>query len=296
MHQNQIYKMENLGDFNHYLTAFLDRVIAFIPDLIAALLILVIGWWLIKIVLKYVRKIFQKQQQDKALENFIITVLNWALKIMLFIMVVNQIGIQTTSLIAALGAAGLAVGLALQGSLANFAGGVLIILLKPFRLGDWIEVDGISGSVKEISLFYTKLNTFGNQLAVLPNGDLSNDNVINYSGEGIRRDAITIRLTYGSDIKAAKKVLLELLQEQEDILKDPAPAVVVGDLTENSIDLSVRFWAANGDFWDRRWYTLEHAPARLEAVGVTVALPQREVRLYSDDPDNTTEQLSISKK
>lgn len=288
--------MENLGDFNHYLTAFLDRLIAFIPDLIAAILILVIGWWLIKLVLKYVRKIFQKQQQDKALENFIITVLNWALKIMLFIMVVNQVGIQTTSLIAALGAAGLAVGLALQGSLANFAGGVLIILLKPFRLGDWIEVDGISGSVKEISLFYTKLNTFGNQLAVLPNGDLSNDNVINYSGEGIRRDAITIRLTYGSDIKAAKKVLLELLQEQEDILKDPAPAVVVGDLTESSIDLSVRFWASNEVFWDRRWYTLEHAPSRLEAVGVTVALPQREVHLYSDDPDNTREQLPISKK
>lgn len=288
--------MEQLGDFNHYVTAFLDRLIAFIPDLIAALIILVIGWWLIKIVLKYVRKIFQRQGQDKALENFIITVLNWAMKIMLFIMVVNQIGIQTTSLIAALGAAGLAVGLALQGSLANFAGGVLIILLKPFRLGDWIEVDGISGSVKEITLFYTKLNTFGNQLAVLPNGDLSNDNVINYSGEGIRRDAITIRLTYGSDIKAAKKVLLELLQEQEDILKDPAPAVVVGDLTESSIDLSVRFWAANEVFWDRRWYTLEHAPARLEAVGVTVALPQREVHLYSDDPDNTREQLPISKK
>lgn len=288
--------MENFGDFNHYLAQFLERLIAFIPDLIAALLILVIGWWLIKLVLKYVRKIFQKQGQDKALENFIITVLNWALKIMLFIMVVNQVGIQTTSLIAALGAAGLAVGLALQGSLANFAGGVLIILLKPFRLGDWIEVDGISGSVKEISLFYTKLNTFGNQLAVLPNGDLSNDNVINYSGEGIRRDAITIRLTYGSDIKAAKKVLLELLEEQEDILKDPAPAVVVGDLTESSIDLSVRFWAANEDFWDRRWYTLEHAPARLEAVGVTVALPQREVHLYSDDPENTRAQLPIGKK
>lgn len=287
--------MEQLEDFEHYVSGFIERLIAFIPDLIGALIILVIGWWMIKFILKYVRKIFQKQGHDKALENFIVTILNWGLKIVLFIMVVNQIGIQTTSLIAALGAAGLAVGLALQGSLANFAGGVLIILLKPFRLGDWIEVDGVSGSVKEISLFYTKLNTFGNQLAVLPNGTLSNNEVINYSGEGIRRDAITIRLTYNSDIKSARKILLELMQSTEGIMKDPAPMVVVGDLTENSINLSVRFWASNDDFWDCHWHVLEQAPQLLAEAGVEIALPQREVRLVSEDPDNTKENLLENK-
>lgn len=288
--------MEQLEDFEHYVSGFIERLIAFIPDLIGALIILVIGWWMIKIILKYVRKIFQKQGHDKALENFIITILNWGLKIMLFIMVVNQIGIQTTSLIAALGAAGLAVGLALQGSLSNFAGGVLIILLKPFRLGDWIEVDGVSGSVKEITLFYTKLNTFGNQLAVLPNGTLSNNEVINYSGEGIRRDAITIRLTYNSDIKTARGILLDLMQGKEGIMGDPAPMVVVGDLTENSINLSVRFWASNDDFWDCHWYVLEQAPQLLAAAGIEIALPQREVRLVSEDPDNNSENLPAESK
>ncbi len=283
--------MEQLDAFENYLHRFIERIIDFIPDLIGAVLLLIIGWWLIKFVLKYVRKMFQKRQTDKALENFIVTILNWGMKIMLFIMVINQIGIETTSLIAALGAAGLAVGLALQGSLSNFAGGVLIILLKPFRLGDWIEVNGVSGSVKEITLFYTKLNTFGNQLAVLPNGELSNENIINYSGEGIRRDAITIRITYNSDIKKAREILLSLMQEQEGIMKDPAPAVVVGDLTESSVNLSVRFWAANENFWECHWYTLEQAPKRLGEAGVEIALPQREIHLVSGDSDQTGQEL-----
>lgn len=283
--------MEQLDAFEIYLHQFIERIIEFIPDLIGAVLLLIIGWWLIKFVLKYVRKVFQKRQTDKALENFIITILNWGMKIMLFIMVINQIGIETTSLIAALGAAGLAVGLALQGSLSNFAGGVLIILLKPFRLGDWIEVNGVSGSVKEITLFYTKLNTFGNQLAILPNGELSNENVINYSGEGTRRDAITIRITYNSDIKKAREILLNLMQEQEGILKDPAPAVVVGDLTESSVNLSVRFWAANENFWECHWHTLEEAPKRLGEAGVEIALPQREIHLVSGDSDQTGQEL-----
>lgn len=283
--------MEQLDAFENYVNRFLERVIDFIPDLIGALLLLVIGWWLIKFVLKYVRKIFQKRQTDKALENFIITILNWGMKIMLFIMVITQIGIQTTSLIAALGAAGLAVGLALQGSLSNFAGGVLIILLKPFRLGDWIEVNGVSGSVKEITLFYTKLNTFGNQLAVLPNGELSNENIINYSGEGIRRDNITIRITYSSDIKKAREILLNLMKEQEGIMKDPAPAVVVGDLTESSVNLSVRFWAANENFWECHWFTLEQAPKRLGEAGVEIALPQREIRVLSGDSNQSDQEL-----
>src|SRR5690606_38735779 len=139
---------------------------------------------------------------------FSINFLNWALKIMLFVMLITQLGFQTTSLLAALGAAGLAIGLALQGSLSNLAGGVLIIFLKPFRLGDWIEVNGVSGSVKDISLFYTKLNTFGNQLLVIPNGELSNDNIINYSGESTRRDNLKIRIPYDSNLKEAKAILM----------------------------------------------------------------------------------------
>jgi small conductance mechanosensitive channel len=192
-----------------------------------------------------------------------------------------MLGIETTSFIAILGAAGLAIGLALQGSLSNFAGGVLILLLKPFKLGDWIEVNGISGSVKDISMFYTKLNTFGNQLAIIPNGELSNENIINYSAEDKRRDAITIGISYDSNIKLAKDTLMGLLKEQEDILEDPAPAVVVTELADSAVNLSVRFWAKNDVFWDRHWYTIEEAKTRLEAAGISIPFPQRDVHFFN---------------
>lgn len=275
--------MEQMEDLEHYVRLFFEHLVAFLPDLIGAILLLVLGWWFIKILLKYVNKLFEKRNYDKALQNFVGSFLEWALKIILIVMVITQLGFQTTSLLAALGAAGLAIGLALQGSLANLAGGVLIILLKPFRIGDWVEVKGVSGSVKDISLFYTKLNTFGNQLAIIPNGEISNDNIINYSGEGIRRDAITIGISYDSDIKLAKDTLMALLKEQEGILEDPAPAVVVTELADSSVNLSVRFWAPNEVFWDCHFYTIEEAKTRLEDVGISIPFPQRDVHLFQQE-------------
>ncbi len=271
-------EIDNIKDITQeYAAAF----VAFLPDLLGAILWLVIGWWAIKFFVKYLKKLFEKRGQDPALTKFVATLANWGLIILLLVSVVGMLGIETTSFIAVLGAAGLAVGLALQGSLSNFAGGVLIIALKPFKLGDWIEVNGISGSVKDISMFYTKLNTFGNQLAVIPNGELSNSNVVNYSGENTRRDAITIGISYDSNIKVAKEVLLQLLQEQEDILEDPAPAVVVTELADSAVNLSVRFWANNEVFWDRHWYTIEEAKRRLEAAGISIPFPQRDVHFFN---------------
>lgn len=267
----------NLGD---YVQHFFDRFIEYLPTLVSAILLLILGLWFINIFLKYLRKLFVRRNFDLALQNFTITFLNWALKIMLFVMFITQLGFQTTSLLAALGAAGLAIGLALQGSLSNLAGGVLIIFLKPFRLGDWIEVNGVSGSVKDISLFYTQLNTFGNQLVVIPNGELSNDNIINYSGEATRRDNIKIRIPYDSNIKAAKDTLMNLLLEQENIMKDPGPAIVVDDLGESAITLSVRFWATNATFWDCHFFTIEEAPKRLQEAGISVPYPQRDIHIY----------------
>ncbi|MGB7841528.1 MAG: mechanosensitive ion channel domain-containing protein [Salinimicrobium sp.] len=271
-------KIDNLKNISQeYARAFL----AFLPDLLGAIVWLFIGWWAIKFFVKYLTKIFEKRGHDPALTNFVVTLANWGLIILLLVSVVGMLGIETTSFIAVLGAAGLAVGLALQGSLSNFAGGVLIIALKPFKLGDWVEVNGISGTVKDISLFYTKLNTFGNQLAVIPNGDLSNSNIVNYSGESTRRDAITIGISYESNIKVAKEVLMELLKEQEDILEDPAPAVVVTELADSSVNLSVRFWAKNEVFWDRHWYTIEEAKRRLEDAGISIPFPQRDVHFFN---------------
>jgi len=176
--------MDKLNDWEAYAKDYTEKFIDYLPTLLGALAILLIGWWVIKLVISYTRKLFNKTDYDQNLENFVLNLLSWTLKILLFIVVVTQLGIETTSLVAVVGAAGLAVGLALQGSLSNFAGGVLIIVLKPFRIGDWIEAQGVSGTVKETTLFYTKLNTFGNQLAVIPNGQLTNDNIINYTVEG----------------------------------------------------------------------------------------------------------------
>ncbi|MGI0105559.1 mechanosensitive ion channel family protein [Salinimicrobium sp. WS361] len=273
--------MEEITNLKSISKEYLENFIAFLPDLLGALLWLVIGWWLIKIVIGYLKRFFQKSNHDPALVKFLLNLANGILLVLLIISVVGMLGIETTSFIAILGAAGLAIGLALQGSLSNFAGGVLILLLKPFRLGDWIEVNGISGSVKDISMFYTKLNTFGNQLAIIPNGELSNENIINYSAEDKRRDAITIGISYDSNIKLAKDVLMDLLKEQEDILEDPAPAVVVTELADSAVNLSVRFWAKNDVFWDRHWYTIEEAKTRLEAAGISIPFPQRDVHFFN---------------
>lgn len=273
--------MREINELQDVSQEYLERFIAFLPDLVGALLWLVIGWWLIKLIINSLRRIFNKQGHNPALSKFLLNLANGALIVLLLISVIGMLGIETTSFIAILGAAGLAIGLALQGSLSNFAGGVLILLLKPFKLGDWIEVNGISGSVKDISMFYTRLNTFGNQLAIIPNGELSNDNIINYSAEDKRRDAITIRVPYDSNIKLAKDTLMGLLKEQENILEDPAPAVVVAELADSSVNLSVRFWAKNEHFWDCHWYTIEEAKTRLEAAGVTIPYPQRDVHFYN---------------
>ena len=273
--------MQELNDIKNYTEEYAERFITFLPDLVGAIVWLLVGWWLIKLFIGYLKRLFARKGHDPALSNFLLTIANWGLIILLVISVVSMLGIETTSFIAVLGAAGLAIGLALQGSLSNFAGGVLIILLKPFKVGDWIEVNGISGSVKDISMFYTKLITFGNQLAIIPNGELSNDNIINYSGEPIRRDSITIGISYESNIKVAKNVILELLHEQEDILEDPEPAVYVAELADSSVNLTVRFWATNEIFWDRHWYTIEEAKTRLEAAGITIPFPQRDVHFFN---------------
>ncbi|MDT0675041.1 mechanosensitive ion channel family protein [Autumnicola musiva] len=272
--------MEQLNDWEKYAKEYTQKFIDFLPDLIAAIALLIIGLWIIRVIIKYIKKIADNRKYDPALENFIVSLIKWGLKILLFVLVISQLGIETTSLVAAIGAAGLAIGLALQGSLSNFAGGVLIIMLKPFKIGDWIEAQGVSGSVIEISLFYTKINTFGNQRVVIPNGELSNDNITNYSFNDTRRENLSFGISYDDDIKKAKEVLENLVKEQKDISEDPAPQILVGELGDNSVNLFVRYFAPNSVFWDLHWYMIEEGKIRLEAAGMTIPYPQRDVYLY----------------
>ncbi|TRO64212.1 mechanosensitive ion channel family protein [Christiangramia sabulilitoris] len=281
--------MEKLNDWGDIAKEYGSKFIDYLPTLVGALALLIVGLWVIKMIVKYLRKLFEKQDYDPTLEKFTLNATSWGLKILLFVLVITQLGVQSASLVAAIGAAGLAIGLALQGSLGNLAGGVLIIVLKPFRVGDWIEAQGVSGSVVEISLFYTKIDTFGNQRAVIPNGQLSNDNVINYSHNKTRRENLTFGISYDDDIKKAKEVLTNMVMEQENVLKDPAPQIIVHSLGDSSVNFSVRYYAELSVFWDLHWYMIEEGKIRLEEAGMTIPYPQRDVYLYDQTKMRGTE-------
>ncbi|MDN6310502.1 MAG: mechanosensitive ion channel [Psychroflexus sp.] len=272
-----------IQDVEKYVGLLIEKVVAFLPNLIGAILAIVIGLWLIKLITNKIRKIMEKREVDIAIRDFSISIINIGLKILLFIIVITKLGFETTSFAAIIGAAGLAVGLALQGSLSNFAGGVLIILLKPFRIGDWVDAQGVSGTVDQISLFYTHLITFNNQRAVIPNGELSNNKVINYSSEKQRKDAITVRISYDSDIKKAREVLMDLMLNNENISKETKPQVFVSELAESSVNLSIRFWADLPVFWDAHFQIMADIKGTLEEAGIRIPLPQRHVMIHNQE-------------
>lgn len=281
--------MEKFKDLDIYIEKYGQKLLDFLPSLIGAVLMLVIGLWLIKLINGVIKKFFDKKDYDETLEDFIASLISYSLTIVLFVLVVTQLGVESASLVAIIGAAGLAVGFALQGTLSNFAGGVLILLLKPFKVGHWIQAQGVEGTVKEISIFNTKLITFGNQLAIIPNGKLSNENIINYTEEGVRRETLTFGIGYDDDIKQAKQILLDLVSEQETVLEleDKMPMVAVAELGDSSINLTVRYWAKNEDFWNLRWLVLEEGKVRLEAAGISIPFPQRDVHHYNLEKINT---------
>jgi len=269
--------MNGIGEL---VSVFLDKVISYLPSIIAALVILILGLWVIKLIVGRIRKVMEKREVDPGVRGFALSILGVVLKILLFIVIITKLGVETTSFAAILAAAGLAIGLALQGSLSNFAGGVLIIILKPYRVGDFIEAQGESGSVTEISIFYTILTTPNNQRIVIPNGQLSNNKVTNYSYEPTRRNVMTVGISYDSDIKKSREVLLNIVNSDERTLKDPAPVVFVGGLGDNSVDLSLRFWANQADYWGLHFDTIEKLKTELEDAGVSFPFPQRDVHLF----------------
>lgn len=267
--------MKQLENYQEYIDKAVLWGLSILPNLVMAIIIFFVGFWVIKFINNMVRRFFAKKDYDETLESFLQSFISITLKALLFVLVVTQLGVKTSSLVAIIGAAGLAIGLALQGSLANFAGGVLILIFKPFKVGDFISAQGIDGTVKEISIFNTKLSTFGNQIAILPNGQLSNGNIINYNMESTRRDKIDVGIGYGSNIKQAKEILLEICAENPNINTEPAPEVYVGALGDSSVDLTLRFWANNDVFWPAHFYVIEQTKLRFDAAGIEIPFPQR---------------------
>ncbi len=276
--------MKEFTNYKEHIENAIDWVWNALPNLLMALVILIIGIWIMRLINRLVRNFFDKKDYDQTLETFLQSFIRITLKAILFVLVVTQLGVKSSSLVAIIGAAGLAIGLALQGSLANFAGGVLILLFKPFKVGDFISAQGVDGTVKEITIFTTKLNTFGNQLAILPNGQLSNNNIINYNAEKLRRDKIDIGIGYDSNIKKAKDILLEICTENETILTDPEPEVYVGELADSSVNLTLRFWAKNEDFWAAHFYVVEEIKYRFDDAGIEIPFPQRVVHNHGKQP------------
>jgi small conductance mechanosensitive channel len=214
-----------------------------------------------------------KRGMDETLTKFLSDLVNWTLKALLFVTVISQLGVPATSFVAILGAAGLAVGLALQGSLANFAGGALIMIFKPFKVGDLIEAQGELGVVKEIQIFVTKLLNPQNKLIIIPNGTLSNGNITNYTEEGKLRIDLTFGVSYDSDIKQAKDVLLEVLTSNEKVLKEPAPTVNLFELADSSVNFTVRPWAKPEHYWDVYFQTTENVKKALDKAGIEIPYP-----------------------
>lgn len=258
-----------------YFQKLLDLAIDYSPKLLVAVLIFFIGIRVVRTMSKVAKKMMVKRELDLTLQYFLGSLVNISLKVLLFILVVAQLGVQTSSFIAILGAASLAIGLSLQGSLANFAGGVLILVFKPFKVGDFIESVGVSGTVKRIGIFNTLLNTVDNQLAVIPNAKLSNDTIINYNGEETRRKNFVVGISYNSDIKKAKEILLAIATEHKKVLKDPEPVVFVAELGDSSVNLSLRYWTKNDDFLDVSFHVIEEAKLRFDQAGIEIPFPQR---------------------
>ena len=226
-------------------------------------------------------KLLALRNADLALQGFISSLANIALKVLLMVSVASMIGVETTSFVAAIGAAGLAIGLALQGSLANFAGGVLILLFRPFRIGDVIEAQGVSGTVDNIQIFHTVLRTADNKTVIMPNGSLSNGIITNHNRQPTRKVVFDVGVDYDADLQAARRVLLELANDPR-VHKDPAPQAVVSTLGDSSITISLRVWVNTGDYWDVLFMLNEHARDRLRAEGIDIPFPQRVIRVVQE--------------
>lgn len=263
-------ELQYIHSFEEYVNEFINALIAYSPKLISALFILIIGLYGIRLINRMVKKIMLKNEFDPTLSRFLANSLLWALRLLLFITVISRLGIESSSFVAILGAAGLAVGLSLQGSLSNFAGGVLIILFKPFRVGDSIEAQGVAGTVNEIQIFTTKLLTSNNQTIFIPNGILSNGIIINYSLQGIRRADLVFSLSYDTNIKIAKDTVMEVMNNHPKVLKNPLPSVSVKNLTDTSIVLAIQPWAKNADFSSMSSDILEQCKDAFDKAGISI--------------------------
>ena len=267
-------------DFEKYYDLITEQVVDRGPKILLAFVVLIVGLRLIKFVVKLANRGFETRKLDVTLRPFLSNLINWALKVLLLVTVAGMVGIANTSFVAIIGAAGLAIGFALQGTLANFAGGVLILVFKPFKIGDLIEAQGHLGVVEEIEIFVTKILTPDNRLVIIPNGALSNGSLKNLTAKEQIRVDFTIGIAYDEDVKLARTKLIEVMKNHPKVLQDPPPFVGVAELADSAINLAIRPWCAPTDYWDVYFDILEGSKDALDKAGITIPFPQRDVHLY----------------
>ncbi|MCF6183810.1 MAG: mechanosensitive ion channel [Bacteroidales bacterium] len=265
-----------------YIDKIINLGIEYGPKLIGAIIVLVIGLWIVKIITKGISKLMTKKKTDPSLASFVKSLTNILLKLMLVISVMGMVGIEMTSFIAVLGAAGLAVGMALSGTLQNFAGGVMILIFKPFKVGDFIEAQGYIGTVSEIQLFNTILKTLDNKTVIIPNGGLSTGSMINYSTEPTRRVDWTFGIGYGDDIDKAKSVIFKLIEADNRILKDPEPFVAVSELGDSSVNFAVRVWVKSENYWGVFFDMNEAIYKTFNSEELNIPYPQMDIHLHQN--------------
>lgn len=254
--------------------------------IIAALVILILGRWLAKFIKRVIKKVMLRKGVELTLITFTADLAYFALLVFVVIAALGQLGIQTTSFIAVIGAAGLAIGLALQGSLANFASGFLMILFRPFKVGDYIEGAGVGGTVENIKIFSTQLLTPDNKTIIVPNSKLTADNIINYSTKGTRRVDLVFGISYQDDIDTAKKIMSDVISADERILKDPPSKIVLLELADSSVNFAVRPWVKSEDYWNVRCDLTETIKKQFDKNGISIPFPQRDVHVYKHSLDS----------
>ena len=250
-------------------------------SLFIALSILIIGRQVVKILIKVISTALERSNTEDTVRIFVTNLLNTLLMIVVFIAAINQLGIQTTSIIAVLGAAGLAIGLALQGSLSNFAAGILIVIYRPYKVGDYIQADNHLGTVNDIQIFSTVLKTPDNKLVVVPNGSIMNGSIVNFSNQDKRRVDIIASCSYEDDIDKVKSVLADILTKDDRILNEPKPRIAVSELADSSVNFIVRPWVKNSDYLDVYYSLLEEIKKRFDQEGIAIPYPQTDVHIHN---------------
>ena len=257
-----------------------ELLIVYGLKVIAAIVIFVIGRWVAKIFASIVRKVMVSRNVDKTIVSFVSSMTYYVLLTFFVLAALGQLGVQTTSFIAIIGAAGLAIGLALQGSLANFAAGFLMIIFRPFKVNDYIEGGGTAGTVEKIQIFTTQLKTPDNKTVIVPNASMTAGNIVNYSAKGTRRCDLVFGIGYEDDIDKAKQILEETVAADERVLKDPATTIALSELADSSVNFVVRPWVNAGDYWNVYFDLTEKVKKRFDEEGISIPFPQRDVHIY----------------